>query len=57
MTDYYEIAMGLRKPKTIQDDIKLEKEIKEPVKKKNHLELLTKIRNNKLKLVENNLFD
>jgi len=55
MTDYYEIALGLRKPKTIEDDIKLEKETKEPVKKKNHLELLTKIRNNKLKLVENNL--
>ena len=31
------------------------KDDEKPVKKKNHLELLTKIRNNKLKLVENNL--
>ena len=34
MTDYYEIAMGLRKPKTIEDDIKIDKEKKEPIKKK-----------------------
>ena len=56
MTDYYEIAMGLKKPKTLEDKIKIEKkEDKKSIKKQNNIEILSKIRNNQLKLVENNL--
>ncbi len=53
MTDYYDIAMGLKKPKTIQDDIKIEK--KGSSNNKKQFNLLKKIRNKKLRLVENNL--
>ena len=55
MTDYYEIAMGIKKPKTVQDDIKIERKDFKETKKKDNIEIIKKIRNKKLKLVANNL--